>query len=84
MHPPIMPKTRLWLPWTSRVLQEVHQGFHETSKPLTLLTWQQVRFDWTPTHHEAILKLKESIIVAPIHGYPQTQQEVHSPYRCIR
>ena len=38
------------------------------AKPLTLLTWQQVKFDWTPTHHEAFLKLKE--FEAPILHYP--------------
>ena len=29
-----------------------------------------MKFDWTPTHHEALLKLKESIIKAPILHYP--------------
>ena len=40
------------------------------AKPLTLLTHQQVRFDWTMTNHEASLKLKESITQAPILCYP--------------
>ena len=42
------------------------KNFAKIAKPLTLLTCQQVKFDWTPTHHEAFLKLKESIIQAPI------------------
>ena len=29
-----------------------------------------MKFDWTLTHHEAFLKLKESIIQAPILHYP--------------
>ena len=29
-----------------------------------------MRCHWTPTHHEAFLKLKESIIEAPILHYP--------------
>ena len=29
-----------------------------------------MKFDWTPTHHEAFLKLKESIIEALILHYP--------------
>ena len=37
---------------------------------MTLLTQQQVKFEWTPAHHEAFLKLKESIIQAPILHYP--------------
>ena len=39
------------------------------AKSLTLLKCQQVKFEWTPTHHEAFLKLKESIIQAPILCY---------------
>ena len=35
--------------------------FAKIAKPLILLTCQQVKFDWTPTHHEAFLHLKESI-----------------------
>ena len=45
------------------------KNFVKIGKPLTLLTWQQVKFDWTPTHHEAFLKLKQSIIEAPILCY---------------
>ena len=40
------------------------------AKPLTLLIRQQVKFDWTPTNHEAFLHLKEFITQAPILCYP--------------
>ena len=46
------------------------KNFAKIANPLTHLTHQQVKFDWTPTHHEAFLKLKESIIQAPILWYP--------------
>ena len=46
------------------------KNFAKIAKPLTLLTCQQVKFDWTPTHHDAFLTLKESIIQAPILWYP--------------
>ena len=36
------------------------------AKPLTLLTHQQAKFEWTPTHHNAFLTLKESVMQAPI------------------
>ena len=39
------------------------------AKPLTLLT-RQVKFEWTPEHQEAFMKLKDSIIHAPILCYP--------------
>ena len=44
--------------------------FTKIAKLLTLLTGQQVKFEWTPTHHEALLKLKDSIIQALILWYP--------------
>ena len=40
------------------------------AKLLTLLTHQQVKFDWTPTHHKAFLHLKEFITQAPTLHYP--------------
>ena len=46
------------------------KGFAKIAKPLTLLTRQQVKFDWTPTHHAAFLQLKEAIVKAPILHYP--------------
>ena len=46
------------------------KNFAKIAKCLTLLTCQQVKFDWTPTHHEAFLHLKKSINQAPILHYP--------------
>ena len=40
------------------------------AKPVTLLTCQQAELEWTPTHHNAFLPLKESVIQAPILWYP--------------
>ena len=45
-------------------------NFTKVAKPLTLLTCQQVKVDWTPTHLKAFLHLKESIPQAPILHYP--------------
>ena len=46
------------------------KNFAKMAKPLTLVTHQKVNFEWTPIHHIAFLKLKESIIQAPILCYP--------------
>ena len=46
------------------------RGFAKIGKPLTLLTRQQVKFDWTPEHQEAFIHLKEAIVQAPILHYP--------------
>ena len=42
--------------------------------PLTLLTHQQAKFEWTPVHHKAFLMLKESVIQAPILHYPDPKK----------
>ena len=42
------------------------KDFTKIAKLLTLLTRQQVKFEWTPTHQEAFMKLKDSIIQEPI------------------
>ena len=34
-----------------------------------MLTWQQVKFEWTPVHHTAFLHLKKEIIQTPILHY---------------
>ena len=68
MHLPKMPKVSAFLGQAGYYRN--FKGFMKIAKPLTLLTQQQVKFDWMPTHHEAFLKLKESIIEAPILHYP--------------
>ena len=40
--------------------------FAKIAKLLTLLTRQQVKFEWTSAHYEAFVKLKDPIIQAPI------------------
>ena len=46
------------------------KGFAKIAKPLTLLTRQQVKFDWTPEHQAAFIHLKDTIVQAPILHYP--------------
>ena len=63
-------KTGQSFPWFGRILQKIHQGICKIAKPLTLLTRQQVKFDWIPDHHTAFLHLKEAIVQEPILHYP--------------
>ena len=58
------------IPGISRLLQIIHNNFTNIAKPLTLLTRQQVKFEWTLEHQEAFMKLKDSMIQAPILHYP--------------
>ena len=70
MHPPKKPKqVRAFLGLVGYYRKFV-KIYAKVAKSLTLLTCQQVKFDWTLTHHEAFLKLKESIIQAPILQHP--------------
>ena len=46
------------------------KGFAKKAKPLTMLTRQQVKFDWTPTHQATFLQLKEAKVQGPILHYP--------------
>ena len=46
------------------------KDFVKIAKLLTLLTRQQVKFEWTPAHQETFMKLKDSIIQTPILWYP--------------
>ena len=46
------------------------KGFAKIAKQLTLLTRQQVKFNWTPEHQAAFIHLKDAIVQAPILHYP--------------
>ena len=70
MKPPTTPKqVRVFLRLV-RYYRKFIRGFAKIAKPLTLLTRQQVKFDWTPEHQEAFIHLKEAIVQAPILHYP--------------
>ena len=70
MNPPTMPKqVRAFLRLVGYYRKFI-RGFTEIAKPPTLLTRQQVKFDWTPEHQEAFIHLKEAIVQAPILHYP--------------
>ena len=70
MQPPTTPKqVRAFLGLVGYYRKFI-KGFAKIAKPLTLLTRQQVKFDWTPEHHTAFLHLKEAIVQAPILHYP--------------
>ena len=51
------------------------RNFANIAKPLILLTPQQAKFKWAPTHHNTFLTLKESVIQAPILHYPNPKKQ---------
>ena len=75
---PITPKqTRTFLGLV-RYYRKFIKGFAKIAKPLTMLTQQQVKFEWTSVHHTAFLHLKEAILQAPILCYPNPNKNTLS------
>ena len=70
MNPPIMPKQVKAFLRLVGYCRKFIRGFAKIAKPLTMLTRQQVKFNWTPEHQEAFIHLKEAIVQAPILHYP--------------
>ena len=75
MQPPTTPKqVRAFLGLVG-YYREFIKGFAKIAKPLTLLTRQQVKFDWTPKHLTTFLHLREAIVQAPILHYPSPDKK---------
>ena len=70
MNPPTSPKqVRAFLGLVGYYRKFI-KNFAKIAKPLTLLTRQQVKFEWTPNHQTAFEHLKNAIVQAPILHYP--------------
>ena len=83
MQPPITPKQVQGFLGLVGYYRKFIKGFAKIAKPLTLLTQQQVKFDWMPLHHTAFLSLKEAIIQEPILHYPDPNKNIYCLHRCI-
>ena len=75
MQPTTMPKQVQVFLGLVRYYSNFIKGFAKIAKPLTMLTQQQVKFEWTLVHHTAFLHLKEAIIQAPILHYPDPDKK---------
>ena len=75
MQPPTMPKQVQAFLGLVGYYRKFIKGFTKIAKPLTMLTHQQVKFEWIPTHHTAFLNLKGAIIQAPILHYPDPNKK---------
>ena len=58
MQPPTTPKQVQAFLGLVGYYRKFIEGFAKIAKPLTLLTRQQVKSDWMPSHHTAFLTLK--------------------------
>ena len=70
MHPSTNPKQLHAFLGLVGYYRKFIKNFTKITKMLTLFTRQQVKFEWTSEHQEAFMKLKDSIIQAPILHYP--------------
>ena len=50
-------------------------GFATTAKPLSALTGQNARFEWTSACQTAFDELKQALLTAPVLAYPQPKTE---------
>ena len=75
MQPPTTPKQVQAFLGLVGYYRKFIKSFAKIAKPLTLLTRQQVKFDWMPSHHKAFLTLKEAIVQAPILCYPDPNRK---------
>ena len=83
MYPPTTPKQVCAFLGLVGYYRKFIQNFAKIAKLLTLLTRQEVKFKWTPEHQEAFMKLKDSIIQAPILQYPNPSKRYIGLHRCI-
>ena len=72
MHPPVNPKQVRALLKLVGYYRKFIRNFAKIAKPLTMLTRMDVKFEWKDTHQNAFMKLKETIIQAPILRYLDT------------
>ena len=75
MQPPTTPKKVRAFPGLVRYYRKFIEGFAKIAKPLTLLTRQQVKFEWSSVHHTAFLHLKDAIVQVPILHYPNPDRK---------
>ena len=75
MHPLKMPKQVCVFLGLVGYYRKFIKNFAKITKPLMLLTHQQIKFEWTPTHHNTFLTLMESIIQSPILWYPNPNKQ---------
>ena len=81
IQPPMTPKQLRAFLGLVGYYRKFIKGFAKIAKPLTLLTRQQVKFDWTLEHHTAFPHLKEAIVQAPILHYPNPSKKIHCVHR---
>ena len=84
MHPPKSAKQVCTFLRLIRYYRTFIKNVAKMAKPLTLLTLQKAKFEWTPIHHTAFLMLKESVTQSTYPMLSGSNKMIHSLYRCTR
>ena len=85
MHPPKMPKQVHAFLGLVGYYRKFIKNFEKIAKPLTLLTCQQVKFDWTLIDSSWCFPNTQRIHYSSTNTMiPKSQQMIHSIYWCIR
>ena len=75
----------MYFSWIYGVLQEIHkENFAKIAKPLTLLTHQQAKLDWTQTNHSIFLNPEGIHYPSTNLTLSKSKETLHSLYRCIQ
>ena len=53
---------------------KAHKDFAEITKPLSILTHHNTKFDWIPYYQVVFISLKGALIQAPILHYPDPSE----------
>ena len=69
MHPPVNPKQVCAFLGLVGYYRKFIKNFAKIAKPLTMLTRMDIKFEWMETHRCAFMKLKDTIMKAPILRY---------------
>ena len=75
MHPPKTAKQVCTFLGLNGYYRKFIKNFDMMAKPLTLLTHQKAKFEWTPVHHTAFFTLKDAVTQAPILCYPDPAKQ---------
>ena len=80
MHPPKTAKQVCAFLWLIGYYRKFIKNFPKMAKPLTLLTHQKAKQEWTTAHHTVFLMLKDAVTQVPIllHPHPAKRYIVYT------
>ena len=84
MHPPVNPRQVCAFLRLVGYYRKFIKNFAKIAKPLTVLTCMDIKFEWTETHCCTFMKLKDTIIQAPILKIPGHNKTLYHVHGCLQ